>query len=96
MSSTSLIRWLPEASPQHALVAAVAIAALALAGDITVITIYLGSNAPAQVLALIAIAASLTRIARSLVTMRHAAAMHHAMSPLVVQHAVHQPVMMAR
>ncbi|MFE9695114.1 permease prefix domain 1-containing protein [Micromonospora sp. NPDC005806] len=73
-----LMRWLPEASPQHALTATTIIAALALTGDITVIAIYLRSARPAQSLAVFAIAASLTRIAASLVTMRGVATMRNA------------------
>lgn len=70
-----LMRWLPEASPQHALAATITIAALALAGDLTVIASYLRSEIPAKSLATFAVAASLTRIVCSLVTMRHATAM---------------------
>ncbi|MEV4199645.1 permease prefix domain 1-containing protein [Micromonospora globbae] len=70
-----LMRWLPEASPRHALAATTTIAVLALAGDITVIAIYLRSSTPAHSLAVFAIAASLTRIAASLLTLRHAVAM---------------------
>ena len=73
-----LMRWLPEASPQPALAATITIAALALAGDLTVIATYLRSEIPAQPVAVFAIAASLTRIACSLLTMRHAAAIHQA------------------
>ena len=70
-----LIRWLPEAGPRHALTATMTIAALALAADVTVIAIYVWSDAAAQSLAVFAIGASLTRIASSLVTLRHAATM---------------------
>jgi hypothetical protein len=63
-----LIRWLPEASPHRALTAAIAIALLALAGDLTVITLYLRSGAPVQQLAILAIGASL--ILRHLTEMR--------------------------
>lgn len=69
-----LMRWLPEASPQHALAATITIAALALVGDVTVIAVYVRSDVPASTLAAFAIAASLTRIACSLITMRHATA----------------------
>jgi hypothetical protein len=72
-----LIRWLPEASPHRALSATVAIAALAVVGDLTVITLYLGSAAPARPLAVLAIGASLIRIAASVVTLRHATLMRH-------------------
>jgi hypothetical protein len=70
-----LIRWLPEASPDRALTATVAIAALAVVGDLTVITLYLQSGTPARPLAIVAIGASLTRIAGSVVTLRHATLM---------------------
>lgn len=70
-----LMRWLPEASPHHALTATTTIAALTIGGDVTVIATYLRSDIPAQTLAALAITASLTRIACSLVTMRRAAAM---------------------
>jgi hypothetical protein len=72
-----LIRWLPEASPSRALTATVAIATLALVGDLTVITVYLGSAAPLQPLAILAIGASLIRIACSVVTLRHATQIRH-------------------
>jgi hypothetical protein len=69
-----LIRWLPEATPYRALTAIIAIAALALVGDLTVIGLYLRSIA-LQPLAILAISASLTRIAASGVALRHATAM---------------------
>ncbi|MFJ8579345.1 permease prefix domain 1-containing protein [Micromonospora sp. NPDC093277] len=67
-----LMRWLPEATPQHALAATITIAALALAGDVTVIATYLRSELPASALAVVALAASLTRIARGVVAISHA------------------------
>jgi uncharacterized membrane protein len=73
-----LIRWLPETSPRRALAAATAIAGLVLAADTAVIVIYARSNIPWQPLAAIAVAASLTRIAFSIITVRHAAAMRRA------------------
>ena len=72
-----LMRWLPETSPRRALAATTAIAALCLIGDLTMITIYLLSGMPARPLAAVAIAASLTRIASSITTMRHATGMRH-------------------
>ncbi|MGR6318816.1 permease prefix domain 1-containing protein [Micromonospora soli] len=78
-----LMRWLPEASPLHALAATTTIAALALAGDVIVIATYARSDLPAHSLALFAIAASLTRIAASLVTMRHATKTQKAMVTVV-------------
>jgi hypothetical protein len=75
-----LIRWLPEAGPHRALTATIAIATLTLAGDGTVIGLYLWSTA-VQPLAILAISASLTRIACSVVTLRHATAMRHRIRP---------------
>jgi hypothetical protein len=62
-----LIRWLPEAGPRRALVATTAVGALCLVADITMITIFAVSAAPAPPLAVIAVAASLTRIACSII-----------------------------
>ncbi|WP_165824636.1 permease prefix domain 1-containing protein [Micromonospora globispora] len=76
-----LMRWLPEASARHALAATTTIAALAFAGDATVIATYVRSDLPGHALALVAIAASLTRISASLVTMRRATRMQKAMLP---------------
>jgi hypothetical protein len=70
-----LMRWLPETDPHRALAATAAIAALCLIGDLTMITIYLLAEIPARPLAAIAVAASLTRIAGSVTTMRHAIGM---------------------
>ncbi len=82
-----LIRWLPEASPYRALTATIAVAAFALVGDLTVITLYIGSAAPAQPLAILAIGASLTRIACSLVTLRHATLMRRNSTPAAPEQA---------
>jgi hypothetical protein len=65
-----LMRWLPEASPCRALTAAAAVAVLALAGDITVITVYAGGAAPARWLAAVAIAGSATRIVCAVIVVR--------------------------
>jgi len=74
-----LMRWLPETSPHRALAATTAIAALSTIGDLTMITIYLLSAMPwhpgGRPLAAIAIAASLSRIAASIIAMRHTAQM---------------------
>jgi hypothetical protein len=67
-----LMRWLPETGPRRALVATTAIAILCMIGDVTMITMFVVSGAPTRPLALIAIAASLTRIACSITTVRHA------------------------
>ena len=74
------MRWLPEASPLRALSATFAVAVLALVGDLTVIAVYTLSDSPMRPLAILAITASLTRIACSLVTIRHAAAMRRAIA----------------
>ena len=73
-----LIRWLPEAGPRRALTATSTIAALALACDLIVITIYARSGMSGQPLAVLAIAASLIRTTCGLITIRHATAMRHA------------------
>jgi hypothetical protein len=65
------MRWLPETGPRRALAATTAIATLCIIGDLTVITMFMVSGAPTRPLAVIAIAASLTRIACSITTMRH-------------------------
>lgn len=70
-----LIRWLPEAGPGRALTATVAIAALALAGDLTVITLYVQSAEVVRPLGVLAIGASGIRIACGLLVLRHAATM---------------------
>ena len=70
-----LMRWLPEASPRRALAATIAIAALCMIGDLTMITIFWLSGTPTRPLAVIAMAASLTRIACSITAMRHATRM---------------------
>lgn len=75
-----LIRWLPEASPHRALTATIAIATLTLIGDVTVIGLYLVSAA-VRPLAILAISASLIRIAGSLVALRHATLMRHTVRP---------------
>jgi hypothetical protein len=75
-----LIRWLPEASPYKALTATIAIATLTLIGDVTVIGVYL-SPAAVRPLAILAISASLIRIAASLVALRHATLMRHTIGP---------------
>ena len=75
-----LIRWLPESSPRQALTATIAIAALVLLADLTVLAVYAGSNIPAQPLAALAITASLLRITCSIITLRHATAIRHGLA----------------
>jgi hypothetical protein len=67
-----LMRWLPEATPRRALSATVAVAVLALTGDTALTAMYAWSAAPARLLGAIAVAASLTRMVCSAVTVRHA------------------------
>jgi hypothetical protein len=70
-----LMRWLPETGPRRALAATTAIATLCIIGDLTMITIFMVSSTPTRPLAVIAIAASVTRIACSITTVRHATRM---------------------
>jgi hypothetical protein len=70
-----LMPWLPEASPHRALAATTAIATLCVIGDVTVITMFAVSAAPVRPLAVIAVAASLTRIAFSIIVIRKATQM---------------------
>jgi hypothetical protein len=72
-----LMRWLPETGPHRALAATTAIATLCTIGDLTVITMFMVSSTPTRPLAVIAIAASLTRIACSITTVRHATRMRN-------------------
>jgi hypothetical protein len=65
-----LIRWLPETGPHRALAATTAIATLCVICDVTVITMFAVSAAPARPLAVIAVAASLTRVAFSVIVIR--------------------------
>ena len=67
-----LMRWLPEATPRRELLATVAVAVLAFTGDTALIAIYVWSAVPASLLGDVAVAASLTRMACSAVTVRHA------------------------
>ena len=67
-----LMRWLPETGPRRALAATIAIAMLCLIIDLTMITMIMVYGAPTRPLMIIASAASLTRIAFSLTTVRHA------------------------
>jgi hypothetical protein len=70
-----LMRWLPETGPRRALAATSAIAMLCMIIDLTMITMLMMSGTPTRPLAIIAIAASLTRIACSITTMRYASRM---------------------
>jgi HAAS len=67
-----LMRWLPEATPQRALLATVAVAVLAFTADTALIAGYAWSALPARLVGAVAVAASLTRMTCSAVTARHA------------------------
>jgi hypothetical protein len=71
-TSGRLMRWLPETGPRRALAATLAIAMLCMIIDVTMITLIMVSGAPSRPLMIIAFAASLTRIACSITTVRHA------------------------
>jgi hypothetical protein len=70
-----LMRWLPESSPYRVVTATLAIAALCIIGDLTMIGIFAVSATPIRPFAVIAIAASLTRVACSIAVIRQATIM---------------------
>jgi hypothetical protein len=70
-----LMRWLPETGPRRAVAATIAIATLCMIIDLTMVTMIMVTGAPTRPLMIIAIAASLTRIACSIATVRHASLM---------------------
>jgi hypothetical protein len=67
-----LMRWLPESSPHRAIRATIAVAAICLVADVTVIAMFGLSPDPMRPLAAVAIAASASRIICSAVTLRQA------------------------
>ena len=67
-----LMRWLPETGPRRALAATTAIAMLCMIIDLTMITMVMVFDRPTTPLMIIAVAASLTRIACSITAVRHA------------------------
>jgi len=67
-----LMRWLPETGPRRALTATIAVATLCMIIDLTMISMIMVTGAPTRPLMIIAFAASLTRIACSIMTVRHA------------------------
>jgi hypothetical protein len=72
-----LMRWLPEASPRRALSAVTVIATLCLAVDLAMITIFGLSDKAPEGVAIVAVAASLTRIACGIATNRHVVRVRH-------------------
>jgi hypothetical protein len=72
-----LMRWLPEASPDRALAGTTAIGTLCVISDATMITMFTLSGGSASPLAVVAVAASLTRMACSIVVIRTATQLRH-------------------
>jgi roadblock/LC7 domain-containing protein len=75
-----LVRWLPEARPRRAVDATITVAAMALAGDTTVIARYTWAGGAWQPLAIVAFAWSLVRIGCSLGAVRAATAIRQSIS----------------
>ena len=67
------MRWLPEATPGQALAAAAVIAGLCIGGDLTMIALFMASGTPMRPLAIIAVAASMIRIACGITVIARAA-----------------------
>jgi hypothetical protein len=68
-----LMRWLPETGPGRAMDAAIAVAALALIGDSSLIAMLGLSGTPIRPLAVVAVAASVLRISASVLTLANTA-----------------------
>jgi hypothetical protein len=67
-----LMRWLPEIGPHRALAAVLVVVGLVLAGDLTMVAVFARSSLPLTQLAIVAVAASVVRVAGSVVVVRHA------------------------
>jgi hypothetical protein len=72
-STGRLMRWLPEAAPGRALAATAVIAGLCIGGDLTMIGLFVASETPVRPLAIIAVAASMLRIACGITVIARAA-----------------------
>jgi HAAS len=72
-STGRLMRWLPEAAPGPALAATAVIAGLCIGGDLTMIGLFVASETPVRLLAIIAVAASMLRIACGITVIARAA-----------------------
>ena len=70
-----LMRWFPEAAPGRALAATAVIAGLCIGGDLTMIGLFIASGTPMRPLAIIAVAASIIRIACGITVIRRAGRM---------------------
>ena len=68
-----LMRWLPEATPRQALAATAVIGGLCIGGDLTMIALFMASGTPLRPLAVIAVAASMIRIACGITVIARAA-----------------------
>ena len=75
------MRWLPETGPRRALAATIAIAALCIAGDLTMIGFLTASNTSIGSLAIIAVAASAIRVACGVTVITRAVRMRRALPP---------------
>jgi hypothetical protein len=69
-----LIRWLPEASAVQAVAGSATVAALAIVGDLIMISLYVRSGQPGHELGVIAVVASATRLVCSSLVLGHLAA----------------------
>jgi HAAS len=74
-STGRLMRWLPEAAPGRALAATAVIAGLCIGGDLTMIGLFVASETPVRPLAIIAVAASIVRIACGITVIRRSGRM---------------------
>jgi hypothetical protein len=72
-STGRLMRWLPEATPGQALAATAVIAGLCIGGDLTMIGLLMASGSTMRPLAVMAIAASIIRIACGITVIARAA-----------------------
>ena len=70
-----LMRWLPEMGPRRAVGASIAVAALAIAGDVLVLAVYGRSALGVWPLGTVAVTASLIRVVCSAVVVRRAVMM---------------------
>jgi len=73
-----LIRWLPETTADRALTATVAVASLAVVGDVVLITMLATTGAPIRPIAGFAVAASVGRITASVLVIMHVTRLRHA------------------
>ena len=70
-----LMRWLPETSPRGAAAATIAVAGVSVVADLTMIGLIAASATTSALLAIVAVASSVTRIACSAAVLHHATRM---------------------